>query len=285
MANGFEQIKTLARRDPANIIPLTSRVSYNLAKAPHAIIAGGSGSGKSYFMNYLLWMLSFKDNLIFIADPKKSDLGDFGLYMPEDRVQRTEKGIVGLFDRCRLIMEYRYVQMSEKRREDPRKYNNVDYRAFGLPAVVFVMDEMAAFVSSIEDKKTQKHVDMVMKQLVNKGRQAGVFFWSIMQHPSAENVKTEVRDQVGMRVVLGQSTSLELGMMFSNVTDLPPIKAQPGVGYCLLSGSGQGTFVLHTPRLPSSDVMYDCNVEAFKRQFELTDGLPDDFTLDDVKDA
>ncbi|MFR7670231.1 MAG: FtsK/SpoIIIE domain-containing protein [Collinsella sp.] len=47
---------------------------WNIAQSPHVIVSGSTGSGKSYFTNYLIAMSAIKGCYLILADPKRSDL-------------------------------------------------------------------------------------------------------------------------------------------------------------------------------------------------------------------
>lgn len=274
----LEKIMYMASQQPSNVIPITRNFSYDIARNPHAIIAGGTGSGKSYFMNYLIWMLSAKKNMIYLCDPKRSDLASFDMYMPEERVAYSEKGIIAIFEEVRKIMEYRYEKMDKLRHENPEKYNNKDYRDFDLTGVVLIVDEMAAFVGNIQDRKIKTHVDNLQRQIVNKGRQAGVFFWSMMQQPNATNISTEVRNQMGLRVYLGSAKPEEYRMLLGDTADLPDRKLSRGVGFVLVNGSGEKVFIIHTPFLNSAEE-FETNKATLACQFELHEDMPEDWEI------
>ena len=49
---------------------------------PHALIAGGTGGGKTYFLLTLIEALLHTNAVLYILDPKNSDLADLGTVMP-----------------------------------------------------------------------------------------------------------------------------------------------------------------------------------------------------------
>ena len=49
---------------------------------PHALIAGGTGGGKTYFLLTLIEALLHTNAVLYILDPKNADLADLGTVMP-----------------------------------------------------------------------------------------------------------------------------------------------------------------------------------------------------------
>lgn len=57
---------------------------------PHALIAGGTGGGKTYFLLTLIEALLHTNAVLYILDPKNADLGDIFIYTSADE----EKGVL-----------------------------------------------------------------------------------------------------------------------------------------------------------------------------------------------
>lgn len=64
-------------------IDLGYGVNYNPVKCPHILVAGGTGSGKSVFISFLILELLKRQSTVYIADPKNSDLGSLSYYFGE----------------------------------------------------------------------------------------------------------------------------------------------------------------------------------------------------------
>ncbi|RKQ28108.1 hypothetical protein EYA86_10890 [Mediterraneibacter sp. gm002] len=62
---------------------------------PHALIAGGTGGGKTYFLLTLIEALLHTNAVLYILDPKNSDLADLGTVMPN--VYHTKEEMIDWF--------------------------------------------------------------------------------------------------------------------------------------------------------------------------------------------
>lgn len=68
-------------KSSVNGVRLNSELIWDFDKQPHALITGATGSGKTYFLSYLLQVLNEQDADIKILDPKMSDLYQIGQYL------------------------------------------------------------------------------------------------------------------------------------------------------------------------------------------------------------
>ncbi|OJT71314.1 ATP-binding protein, partial [Clostridioides difficile] len=59
---------------------------------PHALIAGGTGGGKTYFLLTIIETLLQTNAVLFILDPKNADLADLGTVMPN--VYHTKEDMI-----------------------------------------------------------------------------------------------------------------------------------------------------------------------------------------------
>lgn len=223
-------------------IPLMSDLVWDVAKQPHALICGGTGSGKTVMIDVLI--LAFLTRMkrdaalysfpLFVADPKNSDLGQLQKVLGEN-VGTTPGAIARLVRRCTETMENRYAEMGSP---ENFRYGS-DWRDHGYVPCVLFFDELAAFKASC-DKKIFAEVMASLTAIILKGRQAGCFVVLSAQQPRAEVLPTDLRDQLGMRVMLGNAAGREiLSMVFGNVdvSDLRTV-AGAGEGHILLDGLG-----------------------------------------------
>lgn len=251
LPNQYTEFLSLAQSSKDYEVPIMDGVTWNLSKAQHLLIAGKSGSGKTYYVNYVIMMLALHNCSLYLADPKHSDLSSFDQFVGADRVATTPDGIVKLTQHVVDVMNERYEKMSQLRAET-HKFQ-VDFTAFGLKPVVLVIDEMASLMSEFSSKKDATEFQSLITQITMKGRQAGVEFISIMQQANATNISTQARDQFGFRCLLGNSNSQERQMMFGSVEDYPDVPVGPGHGLFVMDGLTTDPRVLNTPRLDEQD--------------------------------
>ncbi|MFC6995092.1 type IV secretory system conjugative DNA transfer family protein, partial [Streptococcus loxodontisalivarius] len=218
-------------------IDLGYGVVYNPVECPHILIAGGTGSGKSILISYLLLEFLKRKSELYIADPKNSDLGSLSHYLGQDRVATSLNNIARIVRLTVEEMNRRYEYM----RENFRYGSNFTDHGFNMTWLIF--DEMGAFQASGTDKKSKETINEVMdgiKQIILLGRQSGIFILVSAQQVNADTLNTDLRDNLGLRITLGANSSEGYRMVFGTAT--PPAK-QPievkGAGYLYMQGSGK----------------------------------------------
>lgn len=222
-------------------IDLGYGVVYDPTKTPHILVAGGTGSGKSVFISFLVLELLNKKSYIFICDPKNADLGSLSVFLGGDRVATTPNNIARVIRSAVEEMQKRYEYMN-----DPANFkygsNFVDH---DMKQIWVIFDEMGAFVATATDKRSKEVVNEVMdgiKQLILLGRQAGVFVLIAGQQMRAENLSSELRDNLGLRIALGSNSLDGYRMVMGNAMPetIPPIDVK-GSGLLYMQGSGKET--------------------------------------------
>ena len=233
-------------------IPLQPNLDWDISKSPHAIISGTTGSGKSYFTNYLIAMSAIKGCYLILADPKRSDLSAMADFLPEHCVSHDPSGILKLVQSAVEIMTKRYELMDSFRREHKELFQS-DFSQYGFCPVLLVVEELASLVS-VFDKSSRNEFDSLIKRITLQGRQAGVGLVSIMQQPNANNIATESRSQTGLRIMLGNATQSEYRMLFGD-NFMPSTSAQGvGRGYCSVLGETCGPIRFEAPRLDQKQI-------------------------------
>lgn len=210
-------------------IPLMRGVSWDIRKVPHALVVGGTGGGKTFFLNALIRSLLWMRAKLFICDPKNSSLSDYRLILPDVAVD--SEGIMENVQRCVDMMEQRFSWVKDRSDYVPGQ----DFSAYGLPPVVLLIDEYTAFVSVL-DKKDRDQFKTLVSQIVLKGREAGVFVLLATQRPDASDLDGKVRDQLGLRVVLGQMSNDGYRMAFGSISQELKGNGKPGQGFLYMDG-------------------------------------------------
>lgn len=214
-----------------SLIPLNTSLSWNISKQPHALVCGGTGSGKTYFLNYLILEFLKKQSELYICDPKNSDLGQLKAYLGANKVATDGNNIAKICRLANKAMEQRYTEMN----------NNFVYGSnyidHNYNPIVLIFDELGAFRASA-DKKTYDETMSYLKAIILKGRQAGVFVILATQQPNANNIPTEIRDNLSIIIALGNMSNQGYQMCFGEtVKDLQSISGA-GCGYIYLDGKG-----------------------------------------------
>lgn len=218
-------------------IPLNGDVQWDCSKNPHALIGGGTGSGKSYSMYGLILQLLSRCNAeVFVNDPKQSDLSMLRFALGDDYVASTPGQIAR---NCRYVLE----KMQERYHlmQKPENFGK-DFADLGLDPIVLVFDEVAAFraMCTGDNRKVMGEVDAAIKAIVLQGRQAGCEVVLAMQQPNAEAIGgTDVRDNLGMRLLMGNDRQGFLTRVFFGdaAVELQSCDVK-GAGHVYLDGLG-----------------------------------------------
>ena len=261
----YQQLLSLASKTQDYEIPIQPGVVWSLRTAPNALIPGNTGFGKSFFTLYLVIMASIKNAILFLADPKRSDLSSLSAFMPPERVVWEAEKIAAMVHNVVDIMmeQYGYMQTERLRRE----LFQADFVDFGLPIIIIFIEEMAALVSSL-DRKARESFEADIKKITLQGRQAGAIIASILQTPSTENINSEIRSQMLFRVFLGNSVSgIERRMIFGEGHTYSQRVFSPGQGLYMLAGQTERPEVIEAPRLDKSQLPATLKL-ALKPQFD-----------------
>lgn len=218
-------------------IDLGYGVIYNPVKVPHCLVAGGTGSGKSVLISFLILEFLKRQSTVYIADPKNSDLGSLAYYLGDKHVATTPNNIARIVRLAVEEMQERYQYM-----RDNFQYGS-DFTDHDFKPVWLIFDEMGAFQALGTDKKSKEVITEVMdniKQIILMGRVAGIFSLIASQQIRSETLNTDLRDNLGLRIALGANSSEGYRMVFGSATPdkLKPIDVK-GAGYLYIQGSGK----------------------------------------------
>ena len=218
-------------------IDLGYGMTYNPVKCPHILVSGGTGSGKSIFISFLLLEFLKRESTVYICDPKNSDLGSLSHYLGDERVATSPNNIARVVRLVVTEMKERYAFMNAN-----FKYGS-NFADHNYSPIWLVFDEMGAFQASGTDKKSKELVNEVMdglKQVILLGRQSGIFCLISAQQMNANTLNTDLRDNLGLRIALGANSQEGYRMVFGSATPetIPPIETK-GAGLLYRQGSGE----------------------------------------------
>ena len=183
----------------------------NIAKLPHLLIAGTTGSGKSVCINCLLLSLLYKatpdEVKLIMIDPKMVELGVYNgiphLYVP---VVTDPKKAAGALQWSVVEMMKRYRLFSEAGVRDLAGYNNLCTRngEKTMPQVVIVIDELADLMMV-----ASKEVEESICRVAQMGRAAGMHLVIATQRPSADVITGLMKANIPSRIAFAVSSALE----------------------------------------------------------------------------
>ena len=184
----------------------------NIARLPHVLIAGTTGSGKSVCTNSLIVSLLYKstpDEVRFImVDPKMVELAPYNgiphLLIP---VVTDPKKAAGALQWAVFEMMKRYKMFSAKGVKDLAGYNalaETDEDVKKLPTVVVVIDELADLMLV-----AAKEVEESICRVAQMGRAAGMHLVIATQRPSADVITGLMKANIPSRIAFAVASSLE----------------------------------------------------------------------------
>ena len=210
----------------------------NIAKLPHMLIAGTTGSGKSVCMNSLILSLLYKarpdEVRLIMIDPKMVELGIYNgiphLYVP---VVTDPKKAAGALQWSVVEMLKRYRLFSEVGVRDLASYNKhcLDAGEQTLPQVVIVIDELADLMLV-----ASKEVEESICRVAQMGRAAGMHLIIATQRPSADVITGLMKANIPSRIAFAVSSAMESRI----ILDQAGAEKLVGMGDMLFSPVGCG---------------------------------------------
>ncbi len=184
----------------------------NIAKLPHMLIAGTTGSGKSVCMNSIIISLLYKaspeDVKLIMIDPKMVELGIYNgiphLMIP---VVTDPKKAAGSLQWAVTEMMRRYKAMSDAGVRDLESYNGIveaEGEGQKLPQVVVIIDELADLMLV-----AAKEVEESICRIAQMGRAAGIHLIIATQRPSADVITGLMKANIPSRIAFAVASAME----------------------------------------------------------------------------
>jgi len=184
----------------------------DIAKLPHVLIAGTTGSGKSVCTNSLIISLLYKsspeDVRFIMVDPKMVELAPYNgiphLLIP---VVTDPKKAAGALQWAVYEMMKRYKTFSEIGVKKLEEYNAVAAQREDLPhmaSVVVVIDELADLMLV-----AAKEVEESICRVAQMGRAAGMHLVIATQRPSSDVITGLMKANIPSRIAFAVASSLE----------------------------------------------------------------------------
>ena len=189
----------------------------DIAKMPHMLIAGTTGSGKSVCVNAMLVSLLYKADptevKFIMIDPKMVELGGYNgiphLLIP---VVTDPKKAAGALNWAVSEMMKRYKLLAECNVKDLASYNMVmakrqeegDLEAKKLPQIVIVIDELADLMMI-----AAKEVEESICRIAQMARAAGMHLVIATQRPSSDVITGIMKANIPSRISFAVSSQIE----------------------------------------------------------------------------
>lgn len=185
----------------------------NIAKMPHLLIAGTTGSGKSVCMNSIIISLLYKaspeDVKLIMVDPKMVELGIYNgiphLLIP---VVTDPKKAAGSLQWAVTEMMRRYKLMSDVGVRDMESYNAIieaeEEDGNKLAQIVVIIDELADMMMV-----AAKEVEDSICRIAQMGRAAGMHLIIATQRPSADVITGLMKANIPSRIAFSVASAME----------------------------------------------------------------------------
>ena len=229
----------------------------NIAKLPHMLIAGTTGSGKSVCMNSIIISLLYKaspdDVKLIMVDPKMVELGIYNgiphLLIP---VVTDPKKAAGSLQWAVSEMMRRYKAMSDAGVRDLESYNSImaaeEETAKKLPQIVVIIDELADLMLV-----AAKEVEESICRIAQMGRAAGIHLIIATQRPSADVITGLMKANIPSRIAFAVASAMESRI----ILDTQGAEKLVGRGDMLFAPIGDGK-----PKRVQGCFVSDSEVEA-----------------------
>lgn len=208
----------------------------NLAKMPHLLVAGTTGSGKSVMTNTLITSLLYRnapsDLKLIIVDPKQVEMAQYNdiphlltpIITQTDKALSAMKWAVG-------EMERRYTLMAEERVKNIADYNakaaksETAEKEGKMPYIVIIIDEMADLMMM-----AGKDLEMLIVRIAQKGRASGIHLVLATQRPEVKVITGLIKANIPGRIAFAVGSQIDSRIML----DQPGAEKLLGKGDMLL---------------------------------------------------
>lgn len=176
-----------------------NEIAIDLTEAPHLLIAGSTGSGKSCVLNDIIVSLLNKYNEdylnLILIDIKKVEFTQYEnqkqLAIPT--ITEVDK-VVDILNKMIVIMENRYNMLSQKGCRNIQEYNQKEAEKFCY--YVIVIDELADLFMQNKD------IENIICRLLQLGRAAGIHLILATQRPDSQTISGKLKVNIPTRLAL-----------------------------------------------------------------------------------
>ena len=195
----------------------------DLAKMPHLLVAGTTGSGKSVCVNTLISSILFsrkpEEVKLLLIDPKMVELSIYnGIPHLMAPVVTDMKKAAAVLRWAVREMEARYKAFAASGKRDIKSYNEAHPKA-AMPLIVLIIDELADLMMTAPDD-----IEESISRLAQMARAAGIHMVLATQRPSVNVITGSIKANVPSRI------SFAVGSQFDSRTILDMAGAEKLLG-------------------------------------------------------
>ena len=209
----FMHDKTFQSFKSKTVVPIgqsaDGKIEYaDIAKMPHMLVAGTTGSGKSVFLNTIITALLMKntpdDIQLFLIDPKmvefKPNYNSLRYVHCVDEASEAIRLLSGLVNE----MEHRYSFLASKGCKDIDMFNS-KYPNNKMPRLILIVDELADMMKSDYGKQVEKNII----RIAQKARACGIHMILATQRPTTDVVSGLIKANIPCRVALSVTSQVD----------------------------------------------------------------------------
>ncbi len=189
-----------------------SAVVTDIAKMPHGLIAGATGSGKSVCINSIIMSILYNatpdEVKLLMIDPKVVELGVYNgiphLLVPVVTDPRKAAGALGW---AVTEMEKRYKMFAENDVRNLEGYNRLADKCdtlIKMPHILIIIDELADLMLT-----SPHEVEDSINRIAAKARAAGMHLLLATQRPSVDVVTGTIKNNIPSRVAFAVSSATD----------------------------------------------------------------------------
>jgi S-DNA-T family DNA segregation ATPase FtsK/SpoIIIE len=180
----------------------------DIAKMPHILVAGATGSGKSVVIHSVLISLLYKNSpatlRLILVDPKRVELSAYaGLPHLISPVITENKKAMGVFRWALSEMDRRYDVLQKAGNRDIKSYNAA-HKNEPLPNILIVIDELADLMSTYG-----REVEGAIVRLAQMARATGIHLVLSTQRPSVDVITGLIKANIPARVALQVASQID----------------------------------------------------------------------------
>lgn len=224
---------------------------FDLAKAPHLLVAGATGQGKSVGLNAIVTSLLYKKHpselKIVMVDPKKVE---FSIYSPienhflarleeeEDCIITDVQKVVKTLNSLCALMDTRYDLLKRAHARTIKEYNemfksrrlNPEHGHEYMPYIVVIVDEFGDLIMT-----AGKEVELPICRIAQLARAVGIHMIIATQRPQASIISGAIKANFPTRIAFKVSSMMDSRV----ILDRPGANQLIGKGDMLYLGSAE----------------------------------------------
>lgn len=187
----------------------------DIAKMPHMLVAGTTGSGKSVFLNTIITSLLMKntpdDMQLFLIDPKMVEFSKFQSLRYVHCVYEATEAVKLLSALC-AEMDNRYAFLARNSCRDIDAFNK-KHPSNKMPRLILIVDELA----DLMDTGSKKQVETNIVRIAQKARAAGIHMILSTQRPTVNVVSGRIKANIPCRVALSVTSKTDSMVILDRV--------------------------------------------------------------------